>query len=299
MNVYPLSRAAPLAAVCALLLTALLAAACLAAPDLTDGALIEVDGRRLFLRCQGDGLPVVVIDTGLGDRAEDWAGLQEQLAAETRVCVYARAGYPPSEPAPPPRDAGVEAAELYALLQEARLPGPYLLVGHSLGGLNAQVFAGLYPQQVAGLVLLDPPPRGWLTGADFPELRALVEQQNALLAEAARQAAGADDPARADFLATLHAEQSAMLGASAALLPAEEALAGLPLVVVASSLPNADFGAQAEPFQAYWIAESRALAACSPRGDFRLAQGSNHNLPVSAPDEVAEAVLSALAAARD
>ena len=123
----------------------------------TSERLVDLGTHSLHIRCVGRGAPAVVIDTGHGDEAYTWYAIQDQLAEETRVCTYDRAGYGRSEPGPMPRHSR-QAAELKLLLENAGIEGPYLLVGHSLGGLNAQVFAGDYPDLVAGLVLVDPPP---------------------------------------------------------------------------------------------------------------------------------------------
>lgn len=119
------------------------------------GQLVDVGGYRLHIYCIGAGSPTVVIDAGWGDWSTIWGAVQTQAAQTTRVCTYDRAGTGWSESGPLPRDAGQFVAELHTLLQKAALPGPYLLVGHSLGGLPARVFAGTYPSEVAGVVLID------------------------------------------------------------------------------------------------------------------------------------------------
>jgi pimeloyl-ACP methyl ester carboxylesterase len=116
----------------------------------------DVGGRRLFLRCTGSGSPTVVFENGL---TTDWYTLQNQLSGLTRVCSYdpARMAGPMgrSDPAPSPRDGADRVRDLHALLAAARVPGPYVLAGHSNGGLFSLLYASRYPEQVAGLVLID------------------------------------------------------------------------------------------------------------------------------------------------
>ena len=118
----------------------------------------DIGGRNIRLACQGSGYPTVVVDAGLGTApVEDdaWPQIASKVAAVTRICLYDRAGLGASDPNPKPVITSADSAadELHGL-EAAGLQGPYLIVGHSLGGLNAQVFAGLYPSKVAGLVLV-------------------------------------------------------------------------------------------------------------------------------------------------
>jgi pimeloyl-ACP methyl ester carboxylesterase len=115
-----------------------------------------VGGHRLHLHCAGTGSPAVVIEAGLGDWSATWSRrVQPDAAGTTRVCAYDRAGLGWSDAGPLPRTAERAAQELHTLLREAGVPGPYVLVGHSLGGLLVRVFAHAYPADVAGVVLID------------------------------------------------------------------------------------------------------------------------------------------------
>jgi len=119
------------------------------------GKKVEVDGHKLHLNCSGSGAPTVVLDAGLGDSAVTWALVQPQVAAFTRICSYDRLGYGWSDEANLPRDSEHVARRLHQLLTNAEIVGPYILVGHSFGGLNQLVFASLYPHDVVGIVLVD------------------------------------------------------------------------------------------------------------------------------------------------
>jgi pimeloyl-ACP methyl ester carboxylesterase len=136
--------------------------------------MVKIDSHNLFISCQGKGSPVVIFETGSGVSSKNFIPLQKELAKTTRICRYDRAGYPPSKAGPIPRDAGREVDELHALLAATAVESPYVLVGHSLGGLNAQVFVHKYSQEVAGMVLMDPPPRDWLLGNSFTNLREMA-----------------------------------------------------------------------------------------------------------------------------
>ena len=119
------------------------------------GQLVDVGGHRLHLHCTGSGSPTVVLEPGLGGASSDLAWLVPAVAQDSRVCVYDRAGRGWSDAAAGPQDAAQIAADLHTLLDRAHVPGPYVLAGHSFGGLYVQTFAARYPDQVAGLVLLD------------------------------------------------------------------------------------------------------------------------------------------------
>jgi pimeloyl-ACP methyl ester carboxylesterase len=119
------------------------------------GQLIDVGGHRLHLYCTGSGSPTVVLEPGGGASSSDFAWIEPAVARDTTVCVYDRAGRGWSEPTDGPQDGAHIAADLHTLLQRANVPGPYVLAGHSFGGLYVQSFAAQFPDQVAGMVLLD------------------------------------------------------------------------------------------------------------------------------------------------
>jgi pimeloyl-ACP methyl ester carboxylesterase len=119
------------------------------------GQLVDVGGHRLHLNCIGSGSPTVILQPGGGDFSSVMGWIAPAVAAQTRVCVYDRAGRGWSEPADSPQDATQIAADLHALLQRGNIPGPYVLAGHSFGGLYELAHANLYPGDVAGMVLID------------------------------------------------------------------------------------------------------------------------------------------------
>ncbi|MBI5965915.1 MAG: alpha/beta hydrolase [Chloroflexi bacterium] len=120
------------------------------------GQLVDVGGYRLHINCIGVGSPTVIIEAGLGDWSTSWGGtVQPEVSKTTRVCTYDRAGMGWSDPGPLPRDAAHFAKELHTLLQNANIPGPYIMVGHSLGGATVRVFVHDYASEVAGVVLIE------------------------------------------------------------------------------------------------------------------------------------------------
>ena len=119
------------------------------------GQLVDVGEHRLHLYCSGSGSPTVVLEPGGGAASSDLGWITPAVARDTTVCVYDRAGRGWSDAADGPQDGVHIAADLHALLARAHVPGPYVLAGHSFGGLYVQSFAAQFPDQVAGMVLLD------------------------------------------------------------------------------------------------------------------------------------------------
>src|SRR5687768_80510 len=115
--------------------------------------LIPVDfaGRRLALTRRGTGTPTVVFETGLGAESEEWEAVQRHIETFTATCRYDRANRGHSDPAPKPRSARDFVQDLHALLVKAEIPSPYILVGHSLGGLFVRLYAQQHRSEVAGL----------------------------------------------------------------------------------------------------------------------------------------------------
>ncbi len=164
------------AAVILLLLAWGAPAASAAKPDADSARLVDIGGgRKIFLECRGHGSPTVVLVTGLGERAENWSettkpsdephAVYPEVATFSRVCAYDRPGTAASGPSgpeptrstpvPQPTTPRGDAADLRALLRASGERGPFVLVGHSLGGPIVELFASAHPKQVAGLVLVD------------------------------------------------------------------------------------------------------------------------------------------------
>jgi pimeloyl-ACP methyl ester carboxylesterase len=117
--------------------------------------LIDVGGHSLHLSCTGAGSPTVVLEPAAGEMSSNLGWIPPAVARDTRVCVYDRVGRGWSEPADTAQDGAHIATDLHTLLQRGHVPGPYVLAGHSFGGLYVLTFAARYPDEVAGMVLVD------------------------------------------------------------------------------------------------------------------------------------------------
>lgn len=153
------------------------------------GRLIDVGGRNLYINCTGSGGPTVVLVSGLAETSTYWGGwIAPAVARNTTVCAYDRAGQGRSDPPASPQDGAAVAADLHMLLDRAQIPGPYVLVGHSTGGAYARIFAARYPDQVAGMVMLDSQPNEALSGGlpDFPPFYNIIRPASALFPSLSR-----------------------------------------------------------------------------------------------------------------
>ena len=288
------------------------------------GRLVTLpDRRRLNIRCFGQGSPTVLLESGFGAGSFAWGRVQPIVARATRVCAYDRAGYGFSDPGPMPRDAAAIARDLDAALRVAGVTGPYIVVGHSAGGLYASVFAARRARDVVGMVLVDSsapyqekrfealfgPGAGSLDG-----LRAKVAECLSMTLEPSAYAAG---PARErcapaalkghDLALALRPEtwrtQASELdelaaGASEQVEEAAPALRGIPVTVLTASTrpdgvpaPMEDVGAGA------WQAMHRQMAAAHRRNEVRLVR-SSHLMMNDRPEVVAAAILQFMPPAR-
>jgi pimeloyl-ACP methyl ester carboxylesterase len=155
------------------------------------GQLVDVGGHRLHLNCAGSGAPTVILESGLGATAASWTLISTAIARDTRVCAYDRAGRGWSDPSPASTDGVAVATDLHVLLERAHVPGPFVLVGHSSGANYVRIFAGRYPEQVAGMVLLDgQPAEAFEDLPAFPAFYARYRRVFAVLPSLARLGVG-------------------------------------------------------------------------------------------------------------
>ncbi len=150
------------------------------------GRTYLVAGRSLYLRCTGSGSPAVILFNGLGERTPNWAWVQEDVAGQTRVCVFDRAGQGWSGKAPGRQDAHQLSADVSGLLAAASVPGPYVLAGHSVGGTYALAYAMDYPKDVAGVALIDSATPYQFDLPWYPRFYSLWRRGSALLPTLAR-----------------------------------------------------------------------------------------------------------------
>jgi pimeloyl-ACP methyl ester carboxylesterase len=149
------------------------------------GKLVDVGGRGLHLRCAGSGTPTVLLQPGAGEFSSNLGWIAPAVAGTTRVCAYDRPGRGWSDPADAPQDGAALVADLHTLLARAHVTGPYVVAGHSFGGLYTLAFAARYPDEVVGMVLLDstaPKPATNLTKAAAPGSYDVLSHLSAVVA---------------------------------------------------------------------------------------------------------------------
>jgi pimeloyl-ACP methyl ester carboxylesterase len=277
------------------------------------GQLVDVGGYRLHIQCVGTGSPTVVLDAGLGGSSLDWNLVQPELGRSTRVCAYDRAGMGWSDPGPQPRTPRQIADELHTLLTNAGIAGPYVLVGHSLGGKNVRMFALQHPDQVAGMVLVDA--RSEYGDANTSPAEEQAFQQN-IAAQASQFRLGRSlglvrligaslwgGPAMPRATRTegvlLTTSQRAVDAQTAegleraaddVQLQAAPALGDRPLIVLAS-----EQNMTATP---YWAEAQRRQAALSTNGRLIVPAGSGHAIHWEQPTLVIDAVRQVIADVR-
>ncbi|MDQ3692237.1 MAG: alpha/beta hydrolase [Chloroflexota bacterium] len=271
--------------------------------------LVDIGGgRRLYLECRGSGSPTVLLEAGYRSPATVWSDdlvqpddprtmVLEGVASFTRVCLYERPGvaavladelHPSrSDPVPMPRTVEAIVADLHALLQAAEVPGPYVLVGHSLGGLMVRLYQATYPDEVAGMVLVD-------AFSEKIRDRLRPEEWDAFLALNAML-----PPEMADYV---DYETIDFAAAVESMAEAERPLP-LPLYVLARGLPlgatEEGLGFSPDRFEAAWRLAQDDLAALSPNAGFAVAERSAHYIQLDEPELVIEAVAEVVAAVRE
>jgi pimeloyl-ACP methyl ester carboxylesterase len=266
-----------------------------AAPADDFGRLIAIGGgRAMYLECHGTGSPTVVLESGFRTDAEIWSTLTAAgtpvlpaVSRFTRVCAYDRPGTAldaehigRSDPVPMPRTAADIVADLDVLLRAAEVPGPYVLVGHGLGGLFARLYTSEQPEAVAGLVLVDAYPERLeeLLGPErWPIYEQIVLDPDGL--------AGVPDLETIDL-----GDASAAMLAAAARSP----LRRVPLVVISRGLPLALPGdvpaGFSEALEQAWDVGQAELATLAPRGRHVVATRSSDDIPLEQPAIVVRAI---------
>ena len=282
------------------------------------------DGRKLNLYCIGTGSPTVLLESGIGGDAYDWRSVQDDIARQTRVCAYDRAGLGRSDPGPMPRDTRAEAADLEALLVAADLRGPYVLVGHSMGGYIVSVFANRHFGDVAGIVLVDPSVENQLpvmeaaapAGADgdkkslaFARHCGTPDSTPDIVKACARPAPTDFPPELAAAWAQAHgaaaiqtfsSEVDSFVTADSAQVVAERRDFGaIPLIVLTRGERSTNFPPdQAEAEWTVWNKLHGDLARLSTIGVNRVVPGANHYIQLDQPQAVVDAVAEVVTAAR-
>jgi pimeloyl-ACP methyl ester carboxylesterase len=148
-------------------------------PYVEPGQLVDIGGRRINMHCTGIGGPTVILMAGLFSWSAVWYKTQPAIAQITRVCTFDRASYGFSDPAPRPQILSDVVDDLHTALKAGSIPGPYALVGHSLGGIEARLYAQRWPKEVAGMVLVDTSPAGeGLINEDQPGFDEVIGRES-------------------------------------------------------------------------------------------------------------------------
>jgi pimeloyl-ACP methyl ester carboxylesterase len=276
--------------------------------------LVSVDGRKMHIDCTGQGSPTVILDSGLGDTYLSWQKVQPEIARFVHVCSYDRAGLGYSDPSPQPRTSRVIAQELHELLQAAHIAPPYILVGHSMGGYDVRVYAGLYRGEVAGMVLVDAshPDQENRLPSELKSMEGTWNREATFLEYATpfgipRLLGLCDDNVAVRAAeCNWHTEREKIaemktFSQSAAEAGSVTSLGDIPLVVLSHDpdKPSAEFPADlATSTNQAWEKMQEELGHLSTRGTQSIAKNSSHYIPFDRPELVINAVRSVVEQAR-
>jgi pimeloyl-ACP methyl ester carboxylesterase len=254
---------------------------------------VDIGGRCLALAASGAGSPTVILETGLGAESSEWATVQRDASSATRVIRYDRANRGSSDPVPGPRTARDMIEDLRDLLRGAGVEGPYVLVGHSFGGLLMRLYAHQHQADVAGLVLVDAMHQDQFDrfGPLFPP--ALPSDPPELVKVRTFWQGGWRSPEatgeRIDFISSLRQARDVT------------SLGSVPLhVVIAGTFLNQPLipPALRPGLQEQWQAQQLEFLKLSTRATYSMALGSGHFVQRDAPGVVSDAIRKVLAAAR-
>ena len=274
------------------------------------GKLVNVGTHRLHIYCAGHGSPTVIIDSGLGGFSLEWGNVQKSLSESMQVCTYDRAGYGWSDPGPQPRTTHQIVNELHALLINAQISGPYILVGHSFGGYNVRYYASVYPEEVLGLVLVDASHPEQFDRMPQPEIKTETRRKkNSWTVQLSYPVIAQNYPEQAKRLAfvlmsTYKASQTQMMEwdsfkTSAQQVAATNNLPDVPLTVVTRGKrvwPHNEFGDKSE---LVWSEMQNELCQLTHHAEHLIAKESGHLVHLDEPDLVISAIISTAVSAKE
>ncbi len=286
------------------------------------GKLIDIGGYKLHLNETGEGAPTVVLDAGMGDSCLYWHLVQSDVSKVARVCSYDRAGLGWSDLSPLPRTSRNIAQELHTLLTKAGIPGPYILVGHSFGGLTVRAFAQQYPDEVAGLVLVDSVHEDYVKSMpesmrrpflNYPYQLAFMKNwaplglPRLLYVKLYPELPPELQPidlalrSRTSYMKARYDDEVSFQKDSAG-MKAGEPIPQAPLIVLTASDRGTLWeNTSPEDFQRWkdqWFEHQNALAALSANS-LHVTVDSTHLIPLERPDAVSKAILEVVAAVRE
>lgn len=235
--------------------------------------LLDVGGRKLYMECRGSGSPVVILEAGLGVHSGTWYKVFPEIAKFTRVCLFDRFGLGGSEAGPLPRTSQKMVAELHELLMVAQVPPPYILVGHSFGGLNTRLFASTYPEEISGLVFVD---------AVHPDLDTRIELLLSQVQVKERRELLEQNTEGITFEDILTSEEQ--VRAAAPLPP-------VPVIVIRHGLPfEGGPGWPRDEVETLWEELQNDLATLSPDSKVIVAENSRYRVQEDRADVVIAAI---------
>lgn len=292
----------------------------LARKNLPPGQWTNVGAYNMHIYCTGEGSPTVILEAGLNDFFVTWSMVQPAAAKATRVCSYDRAGLGWSETSPYPRTSEVMVQEFHTLLRNTGIEGPYILVGHSFGGITMRLFARQYPEDVAGMVLVDSAHAGQVQrlpilkdSADVfvNQFRTLSAMSSfglmALLPSTIPNRGFPEDAykqyqavlATTSYFDTAIAESTTFYAGSSSLEIA--GLGNLPLIVLSHGLPDSTSGingTQQSQFEEEWTRMQLEFVELSSNSKQVIAKQSGHYIQLDQPELVIESILQLVQASR-
>lgn len=270
------------------------------------GSLIDIGGYKLHLLSSGEGSPTVILEAGLGAFSVNWGLVQPQVARFARVCSYDRASYAWSDPGPEPRGLRTSVSELHRLLDQARVKPPYVLVGQSWGGRIVRLFAHTYPEEVAGMVLIDTFSEG--TGevpAEALELDLREEEEKEPAVNLPATLRSAHDWAaarkRQPDITDVNEDPDALIRATVA--NGKAPLGDRPLIVISAgrlsySAEDRKAGRSLQEKLRAHVKSEAFLASLSRNSRFLIARRSFHEVHLYEPDLVTDAIRQVVDAVR-
>ena len=296
-------------------------------PYIKPGQLVDIGGRHINLHCAGEGGPTVILMSGIFSWSVIWYKTQPIIAHKARVCAFDRAGYGFSDPGPRPQILPDVVDDLHAALGAGPIPGPYVLVGHSLGGIEARLYAQRWPKEVVGMVLVDTSPAGEglidENQPGFDDAMGRESYASDMLHCASLAATGTLDPSKPEYndcsgAAGLPSDTPAAFRAiwpqffsayyfadKVSLMSSvythrydsvdHHRLGAMPLVVLSAEYSWGKHGTPEDAwfqrsYSKVWVAMHESLAHLSSRGVHRFIKGSGHQIQLDNPQAVIDAV---------
>ena len=292
------------------------------------GQMIDIGGYNLHMHAEGKGSPTVVLDAGAGGIGLSWELVRAELAKTNRVVVYDRAGLGWSEPSPYPRDASTMALELHTMLINANIPAPYVLVGHSLGGVVVRQFAAKYPNEVAGLVMVDSAHEQQMK--HFPEplvkmvnsmkgmmgIMKLMSKLDLFAIKPNLITIGDNGKLSTELVTQMRGVMASSVSHAETLIAETESvyaaqtqpvttLGDLPLTVIshgpldANAVPPSLGQSVRDEYEAAWQKLQAEITSLSTRGRHIVAERSGHNIIFDQPEVVIESILEMVKSVQD